>query len=790
MPPVYTAQYSKVPVWVLNVKDVNVMRRQGDGWVNATHLLKVADFDKPKRTRILERDVQTGEHEKVQGGYGKYQGTWIPVARAIQLSGKVGILPLVQDLLMYEPQEGVEMAELPKMPRQVSMRKSEGSSSAKRARKVNSAPSQQNQPAPVLPQPAQPMQSMPQPYSVVWPYGQQYPGMPMYQNPNQNPNQQTQAQKAQAQAQAQQPPQNSQNPQNPQNQQVHNMQNISRQNSHTRQGSHASLSAPAPAMNQGQYSVPYGYSVPKVMMSQFSAPKERYYAEETFQTQANLSPSSESDMLSEDDRSYLNNNYDAMRMSDSFVDARSSLNLEDKKGDSHLPSGSVSAPAPSVRSLATTNQYMAEYSSKLLDYFMSPNKGSITSFLLHPQPGPQINVPIDDEGNTVFHWTCAIGQIEIMNALLNAGADPRALNNEGHTPLVRSVLFTNNFETRSFPQTLELLVDTASLTDSNGRTILHHIANTTSSRTRSAGARYYAEILLAKLSASSKLVPQGLTSFVNAQDNDGNTALHIAGRNNSRGLCKTLMIYNASPRIPNKINVTAEELLKKAKEEEVDGKFDESDKQGLKIKSEKDKEKLDKSFSEELGEKAVEKLHGLLMEMAKTYDTDIENKDADIDQVRKLLGTMQSRVDDAEQIVPQLIKELGSEESALAETQQQEMQLAMKQAQLQQLIERTQSRDLAQCVQTEESSIQDALSQIENKEEDDADEREKLEEILEELQIRRRSLVDDVVVLYSSSGAADKIQKYRKLLSICCEIDENEVDGLLDGIASVLKTHE
>lgn len=50
------------------------MRRRGDNWINATHILKVAGFDKPARTRILEREVQKGTHEKVQGGYGKYQG--------------------------------------------------------------------------------------------------------------------------------------------------------------------------------------------------------------------------------------------------------------------------------------------------------------------------------------------------------------------------------------------------------------------------------------------------------------------------------------------------------------------------------------------------------------------------------------------------------------------------------------------------------------------------------------------------------------------------------------------
>ena len=55
-------------------KGVAVMRRRSDGWLNATQILKVAGFDKPQRTRVLERDVQKGEHEKVQGGYGKYQG--------------------------------------------------------------------------------------------------------------------------------------------------------------------------------------------------------------------------------------------------------------------------------------------------------------------------------------------------------------------------------------------------------------------------------------------------------------------------------------------------------------------------------------------------------------------------------------------------------------------------------------------------------------------------------------------------------------------------------------------
>ena len=71
---IYSATYSNVPVYEYNVSGNHIMRRRSDDWINATHILKVADYDKPARTRILEREVQKGVHEKVQGGYGKYQG--------------------------------------------------------------------------------------------------------------------------------------------------------------------------------------------------------------------------------------------------------------------------------------------------------------------------------------------------------------------------------------------------------------------------------------------------------------------------------------------------------------------------------------------------------------------------------------------------------------------------------------------------------------------------------------------------------------------------------------------
>ncbi|KAK3619161.1 Transcription factor mbp1 [Elasticomyces elasticus] len=100
---VYSATYSNVPVYEFSLPPHNIMRRRSDDWINATHILKVADYDKPARTRILEREVQKGVHEKVQGGYGKYQGTWIPLADGRVLAEKNGVFEKLRAIFEYVP---------------------------------------------------------------------------------------------------------------------------------------------------------------------------------------------------------------------------------------------------------------------------------------------------------------------------------------------------------------------------------------------------------------------------------------------------------------------------------------------------------------------------------------------------------------------------------------------------------------------------------------------------------------------------------------------------------------
>ena len=69
-------QWSLLQVYECMIRGIAVMRRRADSYVNATQILKVAGIDKGRRTKILEKEILPGKHEIVQGGYGKYQGTW------------------------------------------------------------------------------------------------------------------------------------------------------------------------------------------------------------------------------------------------------------------------------------------------------------------------------------------------------------------------------------------------------------------------------------------------------------------------------------------------------------------------------------------------------------------------------------------------------------------------------------------------------------------------------------------------------------------------------------------
>ena len=103
---IYSATYSNVPVFEFVTPEGPIMRRKLDLWINATHILKIAKFPKARRTRVLEKDIQTGIHDKVQGGYGKYQGTYVPLDIGAELARNFGVYDILQPMFDFVYVEG------------------------------------------------------------------------------------------------------------------------------------------------------------------------------------------------------------------------------------------------------------------------------------------------------------------------------------------------------------------------------------------------------------------------------------------------------------------------------------------------------------------------------------------------------------------------------------------------------------------------------------------------------------------------------------------------------------
>ncbi|KIP08834.1 hypothetical protein PHLGIDRAFT_103855 [Phlebiopsis gigantea 11061_1 CR5-6] len=113
---IYNAVYSSVQVYECMVRGIAVMRRRADSYVNATQILKVAGVDKGRRTKILEKEILPGKHEIVQGGYGKYQGTWIPLDRGRDIAIQFGVASLLSPLFDFVPNTNAIGALPPGLP--------------------------------------------------------------------------------------------------------------------------------------------------------------------------------------------------------------------------------------------------------------------------------------------------------------------------------------------------------------------------------------------------------------------------------------------------------------------------------------------------------------------------------------------------------------------------------------------------------------------------------------------------------------------------------------------------
>lgn len=434
-------------------KSVAVMRRRSDSWLNATQILKVAGFDKPQRTRVLEREVQKGEHEKVQGGYGKYQGmclslpsvvylqrparvgTWIPLERGLGLAKQYNCEHLLRPIIEFQP----AAKSPPLAPKHL----------------VATTASRPTRRAPVADL-----------ATVVV------------------------------------------NTRSSRKQPIDPIEDESDHDTLSIRGSEDGSMTPSPSEASSSSRTPSPIRSPRPSYGS-NGIEDANRPLDASQGNHRRSVDDQYDELSEDDSPRLNGTSDAR-----------------------------------------------SYGDQVLEYFIS-DTNQIPPVLISPPQDFDPNMAIDDDGHTSLHWACAMGRIRIVKLLLTAGADIFKVNKAGQTPLMRSVMFANNYDVRKFPELYELMHRSTLNIDNYNRTVFHHVVDVAMSKGKTHAARYYMETILTRLAD----YPKELADVINFQDEDGETALTMAARCRSKRLVKILIDHGADPKIVNHDGKSTEDYI-------------------------------------------------------------------------------------------------------------------------------------------------------------------------------------------------------------------------------------
>ncbi|KAK1065478.1 Transcription factor mbp1 [Friedmanniomyces endolithicus] len=87
----------QVPVYEFNLPPNHVMRRRSDDWINATHILKVADYDNPRGLESWRERCRRGFMRRYRAG------TWIPLPDGRELAAKNGVLDKLRPIFDFVP---------------------------------------------------------------------------------------------------------------------------------------------------------------------------------------------------------------------------------------------------------------------------------------------------------------------------------------------------------------------------------------------------------------------------------------------------------------------------------------------------------------------------------------------------------------------------------------------------------------------------------------------------------------------------------------------------------------
>lgn len=509
----------------MEVNGVAVMRRRNDSWLNATQILKVAGVDKGKRTKILEKEIQTGEHEKVQGGYGKYQGTWIKFERGVEVCRQYGVEELLRPLLTYDMGQDGGIAgrgDLNTPTKEQAM-------AAQRKRLYNSSADGR----------ANGLSGT------------------FFKNISSTA---SHAVAAISKARFDSPGPRSRN-------------GPTRAPSFTRQPSMQN-GDDFPGNSQQSYASEYTQQPDSAFSTQQQPSSQPGVAENEPPRKRQRTTMTPVDSFNGSAGYGQNMDLYATAFPGSPTEPNESFVYTQSAVHDHTPDEETNGPLPPLAFEVSPD--MENKRSMLMGLFMDDNTAESSKHdMLRSFTPLELDMPIDGQSHTALHWAATLSRMSLLRALIAAGASPHRVNLSGETALMRACLVTNSMDHGSFPDLLEVLGATIEARDHKGRTVLHHIAVTSAVKGRSAASRYYLESLLEWVvrqgsvpnsqntvnghlpNGSQSMIPKmGIARFmseiVNAQDSAGDTALNIAARIGNRSIVSQLLEVGADPEIANR----------------------------------------------------------------------------------------------------------------------------------------------------------------------------------------------------------------------------------------------
>ncbi|KAJ4398220.1 transcriptional regulator swi6 [Neurospora sp. IMI 360204] len=752
VPTIYSATYSGVGVYEMEVNNVAVMRRQKDGWVNATQILKVANIDKGRRTKILEKEIQIGEHEKVQGGYGKYQGTWIPFERGLEVCRQYGVEELLSKLLTHNRGQEGETGNVDTPTKEQAM-------AAQRKRMYN-ASSQENR-------------------------GIGSTGT-FFKNISSTASTAVAAiSKARFDSPA---PRNRSGPSRaPSFNRQSSMQDVA-DFPNSQQSLVSAETQNADSGFGSQNTQPLtgdGLEQPPRKRQRVLTPA-RSFGGQTPGYQP-VDPYNAGNVGNGDPGSPTEPN-------NSFVYEQVTAN-----------DGEASYALGPLRPLPYDNNADAEAKrGMLMGLFMDANgpDEAIQAALCNVPP-QKLDSPIDTQSHTALHWAATLSRMPLLRALINAGANPWRVNACGETALMRACTVTNSMENNTFPELLDLLGCTLDVTDDKGRTVLHHIAVTSAVKGRHYASRYYLESLLEWVvrqgSAPSSQengvgdrkgrrmgIGRFMSEIVNAQDNSGDTALNVAARVGNRSIISQLLEVGADPTIPNRANLKPLDFGIGIADAETNGDQP-GEKNGATAGS--------GHKSRETSDEVVNSITHLIGESTSIFQNELKKKQESIDTLHSQLRITSSQVGDARRTLESLQEKLQAQQLAKQKivnfnrASEEEEQILIE-------LEQRHGRLDVASANAWEMELESALEIVKTQSPKglDPDSRPSLPSVAvlsaRIKALRARSTKTQQAVAALQAQSKEKELKYRRLVSLCTRRPEIEVEALLDTLTRAVESEK